>query len=87
MEAVMADPVIRRAEYWEGLDRVDILRGMTDRQLSVAATRLMQFERAESRSGRRDSTYLATCRQDLDEIVGEMMRRDTWLELWGAASA
>ncbi len=44
----MADPVIRRAEYWEGLDRVDILRGMTDRQLSVAATRLLQFERAAS---------------------------------------
>ena len=83
----MADPVIRRAECWEGLDRVDILRGMTDRQLSVAATRLLQFERAASRSSRPDRTYLATCRRDLDELVGEMMRRDAWLELWGAASA
>jgi hypothetical protein len=83
----MTDPVIRRAEHWEGLDRVDILRGMTDRQLSVAATRLLQFERAASRSNRPDGTYLATCRRDLDELVGEMMRRDAWLELWGAASA
>ena len=83
----MADPVIRRAEYWEGLDRVDILRGMTDRQLSVAATRLLQFERAASRSSRPDPAYLATCRQDLDELVGEMMRRDTWLRRWRAALA
>ncbi len=83
----MVDPVIRRAEYWEGLNRVDILRGMTDRQLSVAATRLLQFERAASRSSRPDSTYLETCRRDLDELVGEMMRRDSWLERWGAASA
>jgi hypothetical protein len=83
----MTDPVIRRAEYWEGLDRVDILRGMTDRQLSVAATRLLQFERAASRSSRPDRGYLATCRRDLDELVGEMMHRDTWLELWSAASA
>ena len=77
----MANPVIRRAERWEGLDRVDILRGMTDRQLSVAATRLLQFERAASRSSRRDDSYLATCRQDLDELVGEMIRRETWLQV------
>jgi hypothetical protein len=84
---MMSNPVIRRAEHWEGLDRVDILRGMTDRQLSVAATRLLQFERSASRSDRLDEGYLATCRRDLDEIVSEMMRRDTWHELWGAASA
>ena len=77
----MANPVIRRAERWEGLDRVDILRGMTDRQLSLAATRLLQFERAASRSDRGDDSYLATCREDLDELVSEMMRRDTWREL------
>lgn len=87
LEAVMADPLIRRAERWEGLDRVDILRAMTDRQLSLAATRLLQFERAASRSRRRDESYLATCRRDLDELVGEMLRRDTWLELRRSASA
>jgi hypothetical protein len=80
MEETMADPVIRRAEVWEGLDRGDILRGMSDDQLSVAATRLLQFERAASRVSRPDGGYLAACRRDLDEVVGEMLRRDNWLD-------
>jgi hypothetical protein len=83
----MSDPVIRRAEFWEGLDRLDILRGMSDEQLSVAATRLLQFERAASRAARPDPTYLASCRQDLNEIVGELLRRDTWLEDWDFSQA
>jgi hypothetical protein len=76
----MVDPVIRRAEYWEGLDRDDILRRMSDGQLSAAATRLLQFERAASRVDKPDQDYLTTCRQDVRQIVTEMLRRDRWLE-------
>lgn len=76
----MVDPVIRRAEYWEGLDRDDILRRMSDGQLSAAATRLLQFERAASRVDTPDQDYLTTCRQDVRQIVTEMLRRDRWLE-------
>jgi hypothetical protein len=76
----MADPVIRRAEYWEGVERDDILRRMSDGQLSAAATRLLQFERAASRVEQPDRDYLATCRQDVREIVTEMLRRGRWLE-------
>jgi hypothetical protein len=74
----MADPVIRRAERWEGLDRVDILRRMSDRQLSAAASRLLQFERAASRAPEPDLEYLAACRRDVKEIVDEILRRDSW---------
>ncbi len=83
----MSDPVIRRAEDWEGLDRADILRRMSDRQLTVAATRILQFERAASRDHRLDRDYLATCRRDLNEVVGEMLRRDKWLDRLGASAA
>ena len=75
----MVDPVIRRAEYWEGLDRDDILRRMSDGQLSAAATRLLQFERAASRVAGPDRDYLATCRRDVREVVTEMLRRGRWL--------
>jgi hypothetical protein len=80
VEAVMVDPVIRRAEYWEGLDRDDILRRMSDGQLSAAATRLLQFERAASRVDEPNRDYLAACRRDVREIVTEMLRRGRWLE-------
>jgi hypothetical protein len=79
VEAVMVDPVIRRAEYWEGLDRDDILRQMSDGQLSATATRLLQFERAASRGDQPDRDYLARCRRDVQEIVTEMLRRGRWL--------
>jgi hypothetical protein len=75
----MVDPVIRRAEYWEGLDRDDILRRMSDGQLSATATRLLQFERAASRGDMTDRDYLATCRRDVREVVTEMLRRGSWL--------
>jgi hypothetical protein len=74
----MVDPVIRRAERWEGLDRADILRRMTDRQLSAAAGRLLQFERGASRAPDADPEYLAACRSDIKEIVDEILRRDSW---------
>jgi hypothetical protein len=80
----MGDPKIRRAEFWEGLDRADILHEMSDGQLSVSATRLMQFERAAARESRPNRTYLAKCRQDVREIVDEMLRRDKWLDRWEA---
>jgi hypothetical protein len=80
--SVMGDPVIRRAEHWEGLDRMDILRGMSDRQLSLAATRLLQFVPAAANASQPDMTYPATCRQDVHEVVGEMLRRDKWLPGW-----
>jgi hypothetical protein len=80
----MGDPKIRRAEHWEGLDRGDILHGMSDRQLSLAATRLLQFERDEARTSRPNTTYLAKCRQDVHEVVGEMLRRDRWLDYLNA---
>jgi hypothetical protein len=82
----MGDPVIRRAEHWEGLDRMDILRGMSDRQLSLAATRLLQFERAAANASRPNKTYLAKCRQDVHEVVGEMLRRDKWLQRWDSTT-
>jgi hypothetical protein len=78
----MGDAVIRRAEHWEGLDRTEILRGMSDRQLSRAATRLLQFERAAANEPRPNRTDLAKCRQDVHEVVGEMLRRDRWLRRW-----
>jgi hypothetical protein len=74
----MVDPVIRRAEQWEGLDRDDILRRMTERQLTAAASRLLQFERAASRAPDADPEYLAACRRDIKEIVDEILRRDSW---------
>ncbi len=83
----MVDPVIRRAEDWEGLDRADILRNMSDRQLTNAATRLLQFERAAARATRPNTKYLAACRRDLNEVVGEMLRRGEWLKPWGASAA
>jgi hypothetical protein len=82
----MGDPVIRRAEHWEGLDRKDILHGMSDRQLSLAATRLLQFERAAASESRPNTTYLARCRQDVHEVVDEMLRRDKWLHRWDSTT-
>lgn len=64
---------IRKAEDWEGMDRGEILRSMTDAQLESIGTQLFWYERQAYMDG--NPATILVCRSDVRQIVTEMVER------------